>query len=141
MTFSFLNLSIGKYARSSVSWTVMEALACPDILGATPLALARHRTASHRIARYISVASLTRHPDGISRGGVAGTWEAIAPMSCKRGGCAAAVLQNRLYAVGGFDGSTGLQTAERYDPATNTWEAIALMNCKRSSFAAGVLVL
>ena len=59
----------------------MEAQAHPDILGPTPLALARHRaqhlTASRGIARYISVASLSRHPDGISRGGVAGTAGAV----------------------------------------------------------------
>ena len=41
--------------------------------------------------------------------------------------------------VGGFDGSTGLKSAERYDPATQEWRPIASMSTRRSSVGVGVL--
>jgi kelch-like protein 2/3 len=44
-----------------------------------------------------------------------------------------------LTQVGGFDGSTGLKSAEKYDPATQEWRPIASMNTRRSSVGVGVL--
>lgn len=41
------------------------------------------------------------------------------------------MLGNNLYAVGGFDDSLPLQSAERYNPQTNTWSIISNMNCCR----------
>lgn len=41
--------------------------------------------------------------------------------------------------VGGFDGSSGLSTAEKYDPATQEWRLIASMCTRRSSVGVGVL--
>ena len=43
-----------------------------------------------------------------------------------------AVLDGRLYAVGGFnDGDGDFGTVERYDPAENVWEAVAPMATAR----------
>ena len=42
-----------------------------------------------------------------------------------------AVLEGKLYAVGGEDGSSKLSSVERYDPATNKWEAVAPMGSRR----------
>jgi N-acetylneuraminic acid mutarotase len=42
-----------------------------------------------------------------------------------------AVLGGVLYAVGGFDDSLPLQSAEVYNPQTDTWSAISNMNCCR----------
>ena len=64
-----------------------------------------------------------------------------------------AVLNGRLYAVGGFDGSTGLNTAEVYkvilSPRTQNrimfqekkgvWHPIANMSTRRSSVGVGVV--
>lgn len=41
--------------------------------------------------------------------------------------------------MGGFDGSSGLKTAEKYDPATQEWSAITSMSTRRSSVGVGVL--
>lgn len=41
--------------------------------------------------------------------------------------------------VGGFDGSTGLKSAEKFDPATQEWRAVASMTTRRSSVGVGVL--
>ncbi|PIO69891.1 kelch repeat protein [Teladorsagia circumcincta] len=38
-----------------------------------------------------------------------------------RRGVGVAVLNNLLYAVGGYDGKTVLRSVERYDPTTGTW--------------------
>ena len=42
---------------------------------------------------------------------------------------AVAILDGKLYAVGGY----GLSSAERYDPVTNAWEAVAPMAEARQS--------
>ena len=41
------------------------------------------------------------------------------------------VLDDLLYAVGGYDGGSCLDSAERYDPLTNQWSAIAAMSARR----------
>ncbi len=41
--------------------------------------------------------------------------------------------------MGGFDGSTGLNTAEKYDPAVQEWSSIASMHTRRSSVGVAVL--
>lgn len=41
--------------------------------------------------------------------------------------------------MGGFDGSTGLNSAEMYDPRTHEWRMIAPMSTRRSSVGVGVV--
>ena len=52
-------------------------------------------------------------------------------MSTARIGCGVAVVENMLYAIGGFDGTNYLNTVERYDPAKNSWETVAAMSTPR----------
>ena len=52
---------------------------------------------------------------------------------------AVAVLDGKLYAVGGFNGDDFLNSVERHDPATNAWEAVAPLTLAR--FGAGVAAL
>merc|ERR1711965_706562 len=56
---------------------------------------------------------------------------------------AVAVLDGKLYAVGGYNDDDGrLSSVERYDPAANAWEAVAPMATARAfPFAPGVAVL
>lgn len=73
------------------------------------------------------------------------------------------MLHGKIYAIGGFDGATGmlflrcnntlkrydltfndtlsigLSSAERYDPKTDTWTMIESMSTRRSSVGVGVL--
>ena len=42
-------------------------------------------------------------------------------------------MNNSIYAVGGFDGATGLNSAECYNVITNCWKRISSMNTRRSS--------
>ncbi|MDC1006276.1 kelch repeat-containing protein, partial [Opitutales bacterium] len=50
---------------------------------------------------------------------VTNTWETLAPMLAPRNGVATAVLDGKLYAIGG----TGLSSVEVYDPNTGNWTA------------------
>lgn len=44
-----------------------------------------------------------------------------------------------LYAIGGNDGSSSLNTVERFDPLNNKWMLITSMMLRRSSVGAAVL--
>ncbi|XP_031817440.1 kelch-like protein 17 [Sarcophilus harrisii] len=82
-------------------------------------------------------------------------WHMVASMSTRRARVGVAAIGNRLYAVGGYDGTSDLATvesydpvtnaqaapecfgdgitcsAERYDPLTGTWTSIAAMSTRR----------
>lgn len=60
-------------------------------------------------------------------------------MEARRSTLGVAVLNGCIYAVGGFDGSSGLSTAEVFDPRTQDWHMIATMSTRRSSVGVGVV--
>ncbi|CAG2174266.1 unnamed protein product, partial [Oppiella nova] len=64
----------------------------------------------------------------------------VAPMSKRRCGVGCAVLSDLLYAVGGHDGQSYLNSIERYDPHTNQWcgDVAPTSSCRTS---VGVAVL
>uniref|UniRef100_UPI003467EED4 SAKe6DEtal n=1 Tax=synthetic construct TaxID=32630 RepID=UPI003467EED4 len=70
-------------------------------------------------------------------------WHLVAPMLTRRIGVGVAVLNGRIYAVGGYDGSpdghTHLNSVEAYDPETDTWSPVAPMNTRRSGVGVAVL--
>lgn len=45
-----------------------------------------------------------------------GAWAPVGNMLVRRSTLGVAVLGDKLYAVGGFDGTNGLETVERFDP-------------------------
>lgn len=47
--------------------------------------------------------------------------------------------QGCLYAIGGLDAYTRLNTVEKFDPKTGVWERVASMNYRRSAPGAAVL--
>ena len=66
-------------------------------------------------------------------------WEAVAPMAVKRNLAGVAVLDGKLYAVGGFNEDGALSSVDRYDPVLDAWEAVAPMTLAR--FGAGAAAL
>ena len=53
---------------------------------------------------------------------VGGSWQTLAPMPTARQELATAVLNGKIYAIGGYDSSgTPTNIVEVYDPTTNTW--------------------
>lgn len=65
-------------------------------------------------------------------------WQERSFMSYKRCYLATAVLDDKIYALGGHQGkgTARLKSAEVYNPSTNQWDDIADMRCARSDFAA-----
>jgi hypothetical protein len=71
---------------------------------------------------------------------MANVWEAMAPMSTARDELTAAVVDGKLYAMGGNDADgESLSFVERYDPAKNAWEAVAPTSTARYDLAAAVV--
>jgi len=66
-------------------------------------------------------------------------WSALAPLPDDRELLAAAVVNGRLYAVGGRNFPVTVGTLEVYDPVTDTWSTKASMPTARGSVAAGVI--
>ena len=62
-------------------------------------------------------------------------WEVITQLPTKRSGIAAAVVDDKIYIIGGtlenFEGPDGISTIEEYDPQTNTWRQVADMPTPR----------
>ncbi|XP_068231439.1 kelch-like protein diablo isoform X2 [Palaemon carinicauda] len=62
------------------------------------------------------------------------TWMPIASLSRARAYLGVAVIDDYLYAVGGYDGSYWLNSVERYDPLQDQWCSVSSMVSPRSSF-------
>ena len=59
-------------------------------------------------------------------------------MMTRRLGVAVAVLNGYLYAIGGSDGQSPLNSVERYDPQKNQWTAMAPMSTRRKHLGCAV---
>lgn len=67
------------------------------------------------------------------------TWSQGPEMYCRRSTLGVGLLMNKIYAIGGFDGTAGLSSAEVFDLSTQKWQMIASMSTTRSSV--GVVAL
>lgn len=70
---------------------------------------------------------------------VTDSWTSKAPLPTARFSLAAGVIGDRVYAVGGDNGSGSLNAVEAYDPATNSWTTKAPMPTARERLDAGVV--
>ena len=68
-----------------------------------------------------------------------GTWANVEPMSVPRNDLAAAVVNGKVYVVGGDSNSGRLTLTEEYDPASNTWTTKASMSTARNRLAAAAV--
>jgi N-acetylneuraminic acid mutarotase len=68
------------------------------------------------------------------------TWTTKTPMPTARNGLAVAVVNNRIYAIGGATDfnpwTNNLNVVEEYDPATDTWRTVQSMPTSRSLMSA-----
>jgi kelch-like protein 20 len=63
----------------------------------------------------------------------------MAPMITKRKHLGCAVYNDFIYAVGGRDDLTELNSVERYNPSTNQWHACQSMKSRRSGVGLAVV--
>lgn len=67
-------------------------------------------------------------------------WTPRAPLTTPRESLAAAVVNGRIYAIGGHTtGGAAVDSVEVYDPAANTWSARASMSGPRAGMAAAAI--
>ncbi|XP_060845576.1 kelch-like protein 5 [Rhopalosiphum padi] len=60
-------------------------------------------------------------------------WRMVTSMNTDRSGFVVGVLNDHLYAVGGYDGSYSLKSVECYDPRNDTWIPVADMSVQCTS--------
>lgn len=65
-------------------------------------------------------------------------WTAVASMSISRDAVGVCLLGDKLYAVGGYDGQTYLNTVESYDPQTNEWTQVQFLIRTHYAFISSV---
>jgi len=66
------------------------------------------------------------------------TWITLEPMPTARCGFGVAVVDGKIYAIGGTNGTHRLDVNEMYDPATDTWTTKTPMPTARSGLAIAV---
>lgn len=67
------------------------------------------------------------------------SWSVVVAMNTRRSGVGLCVLQDKLYAVGGFDGCTYLKSVEWFDTKSNQWKIASTMNYRRLGCGVGKL--
>jgi N-acetylneuraminic acid mutarotase len=66
-------------------------------------------------------------------------WQQMAAMLEQRSEVAAVVFNNKIYAIGGYDGQSFLSSVEVYDPVSDSWQKTASMITARAWPAVTVL--
>jgi N-acetylneuraminic acid mutarotase len=67
-----------------------------------------------------------------------GTWSPLSPMHTARSGLGVVSVLGKIYAIGGSNDKTVLNTVEEYNPATNSWTTKSSMPTARNGFAIAV---
>jgi N-acetylneuraminic acid mutarotase len=69
----------------------------------------------------------------------ASSWSTMSPMPTARGGFGIAVVNGKIYAIGGLNtDNQALNTVEEYNPLTNEWSSKMSMPTPRTGFATAV---
>lgn len=62
---------------------------------------------------------------------IMGKWKMAEAMSMLRSRVGVAVMDNKLFAVGGYNGSERLSTAEVFNPVKRVWSRVSPMHFNR----------
>jgi len=68
-----------------------------------------------------------------------GTWVDGPDLLLPRRNCASAMFDNRVFAIGGYDGNEITQAVEAYDPRMKSWMPLESLTTPRSSACASVI--
>jgi N-acetylneuraminic acid mutarotase len=71
-------------------------------------------------------------------GAAENSWTTMKAMPTARGGLGVAVVNGKIYAIGGSNNNTQLDVNEEYNPVTDTWTTKTPMPTARSGFAIAV---
>ncbi|MCB9217722.1 MAG: hypothetical protein H6616_17790, partial [Ignavibacteria bacterium] len=92
-------------------------------------------------AGYLILGTTSTVPSGFSAAGTIKSdfWTTRGAMTTARRGAASAVVNNKIYVIGGGDGNTALATNQEYDPVTNSWSGKTAMTGARVWVTAAVV--
>ncbi|PNF20208.1 Kelch-like protein 18 [Cryptotermes secundus] len=103
----------------------------------------RPRCCNCIMGHIFAVGGLTKSGDSLSTvevyDPIVGRWQLAEAMSMLRSRVGVAVMRNRLYAFGGYNGCERLSTVEVFDPQKRAWSRVSPMHCKRSAVGAAAL--
>lgn len=89
------------------------------------------------------VGGLNRHGDSLPTveyfDSKTNQWSLAPSMTMMRSRLGVAVIRNKLYAFGGYNGKVRLASVEVYDASNREWSLVAPMQCKRSALGATAL--
>ena len=110
-----------------------------DIRSANPRFIPRKSTVGtlYAVGGKESSESITRSVETFSF--LDNKWTEATGMIVRRQQLGVGVLDSKVYAVGGSDGSLRLSSVECFDPSTNFWSFVAPMSTCRSGVGVGVL--
>ncbi|XP_049788546.1 kelch-like protein 18 isoform X2 [Schistocerca nitens] len=101
------------------------------------------RCCNYVMGHIFAVGGLTKTGDSLSTvevfDPIVGRWQLAEAMSMLRSRVGVAVMRNRLYAFGGYNGSERLSTVEVFDPQKRVWNKVSPMHCRRSAVGAAAL--
>jgi len=103
----------------------------------------RPRCQTDVVGLLYAVGGLTKAGDSLSTvevmDPITGRWSPAEAMSTLRSRVGVAVLYNKLYAIGGYNGTERLNTVEVLDGSKRIWRRASPMTCKRSAVGAAIL--
>ena len=103
----------------------------------------RPRFGHHISGAIYAVGGLTKSGDSMSTVEVfdpaAGRWRMAEAMTMLRSRVGVAVLEGKLYAIGGYNGKDRLNTVELYDSKCKRWQRVTAMAYRRSAVGAAPL--
>lgn len=103
----------------------------------------RPRCCNDIVGMIYAVGGLTKSGDSLSTvevyDPIVGRWQIAEAMTMLRSRVGVVVMNNKMYAIGGYNGHERLSTVEVFDPVRKCWSKVASMNCKRSAVGAAAL--
>lgn len=66
-------------------------------------------------------------------------WLSVSTLFSPRAWAGGAILKNKIFVIGGFDGVNRLTSVEMYNPEDDSWEQVSNMNCARAGCGVAVL--
>ncbi|BES98887.1 BACK [Nesidiocoris tenuis] len=115
----------------------------PERRALLPSFKTRPRCCNYVMGHIFAVGGLTKSGDSVSTvevfDPVIGHWKMAEAMNMLRSRVGVAVLKNRLYAFGGYNGTERLSTVEVFDPIKRVWSKVSPMFSQRSAVGAAAL--
>lgn len=130
------------YDPSTNTWTTKASLPTPRLACGAGVVNGK----IYLIGGWIRPGSPPGQPTGLNQqyDPATNSWSTKAPMPTARNGLAIAVVNNRIYAIGGATNfnpwTDNLNVVEEYNPATDTWKTIQAMPTQRSLLGAAAIV-